>query len=655
MDTPSPIARIRADAKSLTFIIRSDKQMPSALLGQGVGAAVWELLVPERVAGKNFMLPRFDTTGRDRLFWRFRARTSESPQWVTEITDPAVRTNPLPWPKSIKGVQCVVDRADAVALGAKHVGMNLSIREVLLPAIGGPYGGPVEFMEVDGEKIPLAAGTLARYDDEVRAFTQAGILVTVIFLNYFPRDAADGDLLIHPKCDKKGAANPLSAFNLSNEKSERLYRGLLQFLARRWTEPEGRFGRVGGFIIGNEVQSHWHWYNLGKATGETVVREYADALRLAWLAVKSVHKDLRVYISMDYYWTDRHEAPDRTMPGRQLVDDLNALSKAEGDFDWHIAQHPYPQGLFDPIFWDDEDAGLGFDTPIITFKNLEVLLAYLNLPGQKVNNAARRVILSEQGFNCKGSGEQAEKIQAAAYAYAFEKVCQMPGIDAFILHRHQDHPGEGGLKLGLRDLEGRRRPMWTVLQKAETPEWAATIAPLLPLTGLKSWDDAKPTTKRIGEKSGVGTESLYSGEVVWDGVKQLWTAIPTNCLDWREVKEKTQSGKRIKGLFQHPKAVGVAEARFPVTLPQAKRLTLRFEVLNSAKESSPNGITFSIHVNGKEIWSTKVRDCGKPYPHAIDLTPYTGRTITLTLTTDANEKEAYCWATWLAPAILAGT
>lgn len=384
-----------------------------------------------------------------------------------------------------------------------------------------------------------------------------------------------------------------------------------------------------------------------------MVREYADALRLAWLAVKSVHKDLRVFISMDYYWTDRHEAPDRTMPGRQLVDGLNAISKAEGDFDWHVAQHPYPQGLFDPVFWDDEDAGMGFDTPIITFKNLEVLLAYLNKPGQKVNNVARRVILSEQGFNCKGSGEQAEKIQAAAYAYAFEKVRQMPGIDAFILHRHQDHPDEGGLKLGLRDLTGRRRPMWSVCQKAETSEWAATIAPLLPLTGLKSWDEAKPTTQRIGEKSGVGTESLYPGEVVWDGVKQLWTATPNNCLDWREQKEKTSSGKRVKGLFQHPKAIGVAEASFPVTLPKATRLTLRFEVLNSAKEPSPSGITFGVRIDGKELWSTKVTDCGKPYPHTLDLTHYVGRAITLTLTTDANGKEAYCWATWLAPAILA--
>lgn len=645
MQSRSPLTVLRADAKSLTLTLPPGASLPRQIQGQPVGSNAWEALVPESAQGRTLTFPRLDPKGRDRLFWRFRVRESAPPLWVTQLADPTVRTQPLPWPKSIKGVQCVVDHADAVALGAKHVGLNVSIRELLQPSLGGPWGGPVEHITVDGEQIALSPGALQRYDEQVLRFTQAGINVVAIVLNYFPRDAADGDLLIHPHCDKQGAANPLSAFNLTTEKSERLYRGLLQHLARRWSDPSGRYGTVSGYIIGNEVQSHWHWYNLGKASPETVVREYHDALRVAWLAVRSVHKDLRVFISMDYYWTDRHEAPDRTMPGRQLIDGLTALSDTEGDFDWNVAHHPYPQGLFDPVFWDDEDAGLGFDTPIITFKNLEVLLAYLK--------GKRRVILSEQGFNCKGEGEQAEKVQAAAYAYAFEKVSRMPGIDAFILHRHQDHPQEGGLKLGLRDLSGRRRPMWTVFQKAGTPEWASTVAPLLPLTGLHSWDDARPSTKRITEVSGVGVDSLYSGEVVWDGVKQLWTATPVNCLDWRLAKEKASSGPRVKGLFHHPKAKGDAEASFPVTLPKAKRLTLRFETLNAAKEPAPSGIRFGVKVDGKELWSGQVTDCGTPHPQSVDLSAYAGKTISLTLTTNANGKEAYCWAVWLAPAILA--
>src|SRR5688572_10537542 len=40
-------------------------------------------------------------------------------------------------------------------------------------------------------------------------------------------------------------------------------------------------------------------------------------------------------------------------------------------------------------------------------------------------------------------------VQAAAYAYAWQRVIRNPNIDAFILHRHVDHAHEGGLNLGL--------------------------------------------------------------------------------------------------------------------------------------------------------------------------------------------------------------
>jgi hypothetical protein len=65
----------------------------------------------------------------------------------------------------------------------------------------------------------------------------------------------------------------------------------------------------------------------------------------------------------------------------------------------------------------------------------------------------RRILLSEQGFHSDGT-QAGEDLQAAAYAYAWQKIDSDPGIDAFILHRHVDHSHEGGLNLGL----WRRKP-----------------------------------------------------------------------------------------------------------------------------------------------------------------------------------------------------
>jgi hypothetical protein len=68
-------------------------------------------------------------------------------------------------------------------------------------------------------------------------------------------------------------------------------------------------------------------------------------------------------------------------------------------------------------------------------------------------------------------------------------------IDAFIYHRHVDHSQEGGLRLGLwRNVPGSiadpesTKPIYDLFLKAGTPQWQAAADGLLPVTGLKSWD-----------------------------------------------------------------------------------------------------------------------------------------------------------------------
>lgn len=653
MQSRSPIASIHADTTTLTLRLRRDQPMPRHILGRALGASSWETLTFDERDRQTITLPRFDSQQQDRAFFQFLPKTANNeplgePQWVTAFD--GVRASPIPWPKSIKGVQCVVDIDDAIALGAKHVGLNCAIREILQPSLG-PWGGPVELIQVDSEKIALSPGALQRYDEQVLRFTQAGINVTLILLNTLGKGARLDDL-IHPKTDRDHLPNGIGAFNLTSERGARLYRAVLTALAQRYTDPANRHGRVSGMIIGNEVQSHWEWYNIGEAEPEAFVKDYALALRAAWLAVKSVHQDLRVYVSMDYHWEAAHATEERSLPGRFLIDRLTALSREQGDYDWNIAQHPYPQGLFDPIFWDDDEAGMGFNTPIITFRNIEVLMAYLKRTPTRGPKGARRVILSEQGFNCKGEGERAEAIQAAAYAYAYRKVSQLPGIDAFILHRHQDHPQEGGLKLGLRDLQGRRRPMWTVCQKADTPEWESAFAFALPLCGLKSWKEAAPFGEKIGEKSGIALRTRYPGTVLFDFVGKLSRAKRDNALDFRTTRATNSKGERVYGLFLHPKAAGPADATFTVALPRVQKLTLRFESLNSAMQAAPNGIRFAVLIEGTEVWTTTHADFNKPRTATIDLSAHAGKTIRLTFRTDAQGKEAHCWATFLSPAIV---
>ena len=184
--------------------------------------------------------------------------------------------------------------------------------------------------------------------------------------------------------------------------------------------------------------------------------------------------------------------PLRGMPGRYFIETLNTVIKAAGNFDWHVAFHPYPENLFDPRTWEDTEATASFDTKKITFKNIQILPAFLRQKRFLLNGKPRRVILSEQGFH-SADGVSGESDQAAAYAYAYYRVRHTAGIDAFILHRHVDHPGEGGLRLGLRSSRnGGERQIYDVFRRADTAEWADAFRFALRVIGADAWPEILP-------------------------------------------------------------------------------------------------------------------------------------------------------------------
>lgn len=127
-----------------------------------------------------------------------------------------------------------------------------------------------------------------------------------------------------------------------------------------------------------------------------------------------------------------------------------------------------------------------------------MLTRHLEQPALQCDGKPRRIILSEQGFHTLLTPD-GETLQAAAYAYAWEKCRRLPLIDAFIYHRHVDHAHEGGLRLGLwRNAPGSvatphsKKQIWELFRKAGTPEWDAAAAFALPVAGLSTWDELAP-------------------------------------------------------------------------------------------------------------------------------------------------------------------
>jgi hypothetical protein len=227
---------------------------------------------------------------------------------------------------------------------------------------------------------------------------------------------------------------------------------------------------------------------------EQFAEDYLRTVRLANAAIRKQSSWARVYISLEHHWNIHYPAlNDReSFAARPFLEYFARRAKEGGDFDWHLAFHPYPENLFEPRFWNDKSATTNANTPRITFKNLEMLTAFMNQKEMRYDGKPRSIILSEQGFHTP-EGPDGEKIQAAAFCYAYKKVEGLKGIDAFILHRHIDNANEGGLMLGLRGMKAKngephsKKFIYDCFRDADTSRWKESFEFALPIVGLRTW------------------------------------------------------------------------------------------------------------------------------------------------------------------------
>ncbi len=398
---------------------------------------------------------------------------------------------PFPVTPSKKGLQVqMVD--DALTLGIRHAALNFNLAQLVDPR--GDTNNPS--WEFNGKAYRFQRGYLDALDREIKALSDHGVVVSLILLNYESADPEVRRILLHPGYSTN-CPNHLSAFNTITVEGRDWMEASIGFLAHRWSDPSGTHGRVWNWIVGNEVNSHWFWSNLGRVGMEAFAEDYLRTVRLVHRAVRRESRNARVYVSLEHHWNIRYPGgeADQTFAGRPFLEYFARRARAGGDFDWHIAFHPYPENLFEPRTWKDASATPDWrTTPRITFRNLDQLLAFLETPDLKFQGQRRRVILSEQGFHTP-DGPDGETVQAAAFCYAWNRVSRLDGIDAFILHRHVDHRDEGGLRLGLWTRRpdsvatpDRRKRIYEVFRQADTPDWRAAFEFALPVIGIPKWE-----------------------------------------------------------------------------------------------------------------------------------------------------------------------
>lgn len=372
-------------------------------------------------------------------------------------------------------------------LGISSVTVNLMVHSLvsLDPA---PGHTPFQWQ---GRTYYADEKALAGYDRTFREAEKRGVMVSVILLVANP--ARGGDkvvrLLGHPGATKEGTfAMP----NVTSPDGLALYGAILNLIAERWSGNDGVHGRVHHWIVHNEVDAGWVWTNAGALPDLVYMDLYQRSMRLVGLIARQYDPDSRPFISLTHHWGKSGEA--RWYGSKRMLELLTGFCRAEGDFPWALAYHPYPQGLGNPRTWEDGQATFDFNTAKITPKNLEVLDAYMKLPALRERGQVRPVHLSENGFNSKDYSEKSLIDQAAGMALAWKKIQSLSSIEAWQYHNWIDNRNEGGLRIGLRKFPDEpgdplgKKPIWFLYQALGTPKEDEAAARYLPVIGVTSWD-----------------------------------------------------------------------------------------------------------------------------------------------------------------------
>ena len=295
--------------------------------------------------------------------------------------------------------------------------------------------------EYDGHCFVLQA----LFDQTILDWTTRGLVVTGVVYGV-PAWARAGRV-----CSPAAAGYEI--FCAPNDPTD--YGRFVGFLAHHYDGKQGH-GRVADFVIDNEVNSN-DWFDIGCGQGTACdtnawLDTYAASYESAYDAAMKEQSTAKVLISLEHSFlvTDAPAAQHPLLSGATFLTGFAARVAPRA---WHVAYHPYAPNLFSPVFSPDDD-------PIVGYGNIGILAGWLrkNFPNVP---SSWDIELTESGINSLGA-QSSSAAQASAVCDTLRNVTGTPGISNYVYHRMVDSAAEGGLGLGLHDVNSVAKPAWAV-------------------------------------------------------------------------------------------------------------------------------------------------------------------------------------------------
>jgi len=442
----------------------------------------------------------------DRLYSRFMIleQTADEqydlvsdPHWATDVAEIAAYNFKESKAETIKGLDGLTARTlsnaqDLVDLGVDSMKVNL-----ILTSIYNANNEGIEH-EFNGKTFFMSEQNVRAFDELVKTSNDRNLAVGVVLL--IPRNVGSPvkrELFVHPDADR----GIYTMANVTNAAGVEAYSATIDFLAKRYSNPNGEFGRIAYWIVHNEVDAHQTWTYAGKKPEALYGDLYQKSMRIVYYTARKYDPSAKVYASYTHHWNKKAGGDNRNFAPKKMLARLEQYSERQGDFEWGIGYHSYPLNLFNPKTWNDAAArtARNLNAEYITPRNLEVIDMYARqfsslYKGKKV----RTVILSENGMssNANRIPVATQENQAAGIAYFWKKATQgLSSIENIQYHRWVDNPNEGGLEFGLwtnggenPDDFGEKKLSWYVWEAAGTAQEDSVFDQYLSVINIPDWE-----------------------------------------------------------------------------------------------------------------------------------------------------------------------
>ena len=393
-------------------------------------------------------------------------------RYVTDMTEDCSACAPAPFEVS----RPVGTWVTAIPEDIDYLGMGCMMTE-----INSPWIQKLESAEGDiahefcGKTYYFDKTCMDLYDRLMQPCIDRGIPCLIRAINRFSyrlkgSDDALTSIIGHPGYEATGFSEQMSAFNLRTEQGFWMYCAFIDFLCARYMDTASPLYCSDVMDIGNEINAQDVWHNMGAICCADFMEEYTVSLRLAHLIARKYNANSRVNISLDHYFASALKDDAQHMyHGRSVLAYLAEYCHRDGDFDWGIAAHPYPENLTKPDFYNDTTATYDWSTVRITMKNLEMLQSLVEQPAFLYRGKVRTVVCDEQGFHTDYCDPESENKGAYAFVLLMEKLAKCENIEWFLINRYADMPlgDESELHLGLRYEKGYADDMHLLINPGE--------------------------------------------------------------------------------------------------------------------------------------------------------------------------------------------